>query len=305
MKSLLSFLFIFLSLASFAQDENETNVVGILATTSSASAYSRYASTVTSIISKAFNDKSRFVVVDREKMDQLASERNLQKQEDFINGKVVAQGKSIGARYIVSSRLSQLSTSKYTNEKTRNVWSGLKIVGTEKYLEPAVSVNLGIEIQIIDVVDGSSKANKVISSQLEYQGEVNIDNAVNSSIMKSETVLKRWLNDVFPVYMKILKVESKDKKGLPNKVLIKGGSDMDFNTEKALTFFNSKSKLEVYYLENLTIDGKSFQRPIVIGRIAVDEIQGEFSICNVQSGAKEILDGLSQGKTLLLKVKNY
>lgn len=305
MKPLFTFLFVLFSLTSlFGQEENETNIVGIFATVPSIPIYNRYTSTVTSIISKAFSDKSRFVVVDREKMDQLASERNLQKQEDFINGKVVEQGKSLGARYIVSSKLSQVSGSKYNNEKTRNIWSGLKIVGTEKYLEPAVLVNLGIELQIIDVIDGSSKANKVITSKIEYQGEVNSDNAINASIRKLEIEVKRWLNDVFPVYMQIIKVESNDKKGFPDKILIKGGKDADLEVSKGL-LLNSSSELEVFEMESMLVGGKAYKRQLTVGRVRVDEVQGEFSICKVKAGAEAIQKKLNEGKTLYLKISRY
>lgn len=47
----------------------------------------------------------RFTVVEREASAELESERKLQKSESFIDGKVVEQGKAIGAEYILTGTM--------------------------------------------------------------------------------------------------------------------------------------------------------------------------------------------------------
>ncbi|MBL0288501.1 MAG: hypothetical protein IPQ19_14160 [Bacteroidetes bacterium] len=61
---------------------------------------------------KQFNlfTKSRFTVVDRTNLSALKSEKELQKSEDFIDGYVVDQGKSFGAKYVVTGDLQNIGT---------------------------------------------------------------------------------------------------------------------------------------------------------------------------------------------------
>jgi hypothetical protein len=53
-------------------------------------------------VTEVFSTDSRFVVVDRKSSALISKERDLQKMEDFLDGYVVEQGKSIGAEYLVS-----------------------------------------------------------------------------------------------------------------------------------------------------------------------------------------------------------
>lgn len=48
----------------------------------------------------------RFTVLDRDAAKEVEHERKLQKSESFIDGKVVEQGKAIGAEYILTGRMS-------------------------------------------------------------------------------------------------------------------------------------------------------------------------------------------------------
>lgn len=55
-----------------------------------------------SITSSVFIKDKRFVVVERTKLNVIDKEKELQKSEDFIDGKVVQQGVSIGADYLIT-----------------------------------------------------------------------------------------------------------------------------------------------------------------------------------------------------------
>ena len=48
----------------------------------------------------------RFSVVDRDAIKELESERQLQKSESFIDGKVVEQGRAVGAEFILTGKMS-------------------------------------------------------------------------------------------------------------------------------------------------------------------------------------------------------
>jgi hypothetical protein len=54
-----------------------------------------------SIVTECYIQDSRFNLVDRRATEAISKERELQKTEDFMDGYVVGQGKSIGAEYLL------------------------------------------------------------------------------------------------------------------------------------------------------------------------------------------------------------
>lgn len=54
---------------------------------------------------RALLASGRFSVVDRDAIKELESERQLQKSESFIDGKVVEQGRAVGAEYILTGKM--------------------------------------------------------------------------------------------------------------------------------------------------------------------------------------------------------
>src|SRR5579871_4511064 len=106
----------FCSLSAIVFGQGKT-LIGILPFNCSAqqTGYNRNApdAHVTSIedaISDAFLAAKRFTLVEREKMNQIKGEKELQKNEDFVDGSVVEQSKSLGAQYIVTGNISKAST---------------------------------------------------------------------------------------------------------------------------------------------------------------------------------------------------
>jgi hypothetical protein len=107
-------------------------------------------------------------VVDRTKFDQLAQERNLQKQEDFLDGLVVEQGKSLGAQYLIQGNISQANAQSVTITK-------YKTVGTypnttqQKYYVPGYNVALIVNLQTIDVATGQAKSARTINASRTWE----------------------------------------------------------------------------------------------------------------------------------------
>ncbi len=112
--------FLLLQIHSYSQENADGNyTVGILPVTSVTNDAQMYTPNVQASLSKVFVEKTRFTVVDRTKFDQLAKESNLQKQEDFLNGAVVEQGKSLGAQYLISGNINQISKRAGNREKSK------------------------------------------------------------------------------------------------------------------------------------------------------------------------------------------
>ncbi len=296
MKPYLIAITFFLASAGAAQESTDGKyTVGILPATSTADNGWSYTSNLQSMISKVFVEKARFTVVDRSKFELLARERNLQKQEDFLNGFVVEQGKSLGAQFLISGNITQLTRSGRYVQRSR-------LLTKEVYTVYEMTIGLSVNLQIIDVATGTVKSNKLLNRSVMSE-TTDEQLAVTNAIANLDGHLKAWVNDVFPVYMRIIKVESVTKKGLPDKVLITGGSDMDL--QRSGFIFDTSSELEVFENEVMIVDGKEYRRAVVIGKIKLLEVQGDLSVCKVKSGAEQIQKKLADGKTLLLRISAY
>ncbi len=296
--------FLFVRFDLLAQVSNDGSyILAILPATSSARDGYNYAASVEDLLATAFNGKSRFTLVDRTKITQLESEKTLQKNEDFINGYTVQQSKSLGAQYIISTDISQVNFTKYSKEKAANAL--MRLTTKTETLTSGINANVVINCKVIDVETGTVKTSKIFNLSEDFDGETIGSVCINKLISSSGNKFNIWVNEAFPIYMKVIKVESLDKKGLPKEILIKGGKEMNLQSSKAFFVLNNSSKIDIFYIEKLAIDGKEYTRNIVVGNATIAEEQGDFSVCKVHSGAKAIQDCLSQGKTLLIKVNRY
>lgn len=258
---------------------------------------------VTSSLENAFSSRKRFVTVDRAKIEELYKERNLQKTQDFIDGKIADQGKSLGADIIVTGSINSLNAVaeqfKSTNYSTNQVTYYTKYNGM-----------INLSISLIDVATGSVKASRQFSFQTKETTILGVtDGTVYNTALEAMTAVVNslrysfitWINQVFPEEMKIIKIDKLTKKGLPETVLIKGGEEMNLSHNK--TFLtNNSTELLVYKNEIITVDGKNYPRPVTVGKIRILEVQGEFSVCEVKSGADVIQKEMNAGNTLFLKI---
>lgn len=304
MRRIVTFLLTILAFTVAAQENSGNYVIGLLPATASDINAKKYCDRVEGAIASIFTGKKRFTVVDRTKFDQLAQERNLQKQEEFLDGLVVEQGKSLGAQYLIQGNISQLNAQSVQITKYKTMGSYPNTY-QQKYYVPGYNVTLIINLQTIDVATGQAKSARTINASRTWE-TTSAEDAINASLQLfqnptgREGTLKDWANDMFPVDMKVLKVEEADNKGRPKKVLIKGGEDMDLHRGAV-----SGSKLQVYINDVMMIDGKEYTRPLPIGEIVVFEPQGEFTVCKVKDGADEMQRRMNEGKTLFVKMLKW
>ncbi len=255
-------------------------------------------------VSACFTSKNRFTIVDRTKFEQISRERELQKSEEFIDGFIVEQGKSTGAKFIVSGSLSDISST--AKEYVRKNSNG-QIIGYETKHQAQISFSLSI----LDVETGASKSAKsfTIATGTGNAGAAFLSGMLggapgyNSQEAAVAEVYNRlqghvlgWINAVFPVAMKILRIETTDKNGLPVTVTVKGGADTDLK---------KKSDLSVIIYEKIESDGQEFIKPKIIGQLVVQEVTGEFSTCKIKEGEKEISENLKNGTMMKLEIKSY
>jgi hypothetical protein len=273
-----------LSLMSCAQDPTQSPdghyTIGILPVTSS-TGDNTYNDQVAAIVSGVFSSKGRFTVVDQST-----------------------------AQYLISANINSVITNNIQLQKSQIVkdpYSGKYV--TQYYNVPGIDATITVSMQATEVSTGSVKSSKIVTAAWRTETDwTNTGIAINNAVNYLPGFIKGWANEVFPVDLKVLKIESYNKKGLPDKILIKGGSDTDLEKKKGNLFGSwagSSSRLQVYENEVINADGKVYNRPVKIGEVKVDEVQGDLTVCKVTDGADAIKREMDAGKTLLLKILSY
>jgi hypothetical protein len=291
MKILITTLFLGTIFLINAQATVEKTSIGILPFSySSGSVNSSDGFAISESVVNSFVETKRFNVVDRTKLNALEKEKELQKTEDFIDGDaLVAQGKSIGAQYLVSGHISNVD--KRSEWKTRTKSDG----STEKY--EAFSASISFSVKIISVESG-----EIINSQNFQTGSgggflsVNPKNKEDAFI-KSISSLKReidaWVGVNFPLEIPLVEVVSKSKNGEPAVILIAAGSD--YGMVKG-------EKLKVMEVTEVNVNGAVKTRKKEIGTLKINNVDdGSFSTCSVKSGASEIQSALDSSKKIIIQ----
>jgi hypothetical protein len=229
-------------------------------------------------VTDAFLRSKRFSLVEREKMDQIKSEKRLQQNEDFIDGQVIEQSKSLGAEYIVTGNV--------TKAVVETSQTHAPIAGNITSRNSEVAFN----IKVIDVATGEIKASNSFSGN--GRGKNSFENAMAD--IKPE--LEKFIRDNFKLTASIASVEEKNAAGDAVKVLISRGSSVGMQTGNVL---------KVYEAKELVVDGKKMVRKVTIGKIIVSKVEDEnFSICDVVEGGADIAGKIAASANIKCEIIN-
>jgi len=262
-------ILLFVSTVCFSQEKTS---VGILDFTYAKDGVEKeYVNSIQESVTNAFVKTKRFSIVDRTKMEQIKVEKDLQKSEDFIDGKVVEQGKNVGATYLVSGHI----ISAHAEEMKSDDGKG-KITISYKS-------KLMISLKIIDVTTGGLVTSETIepksgSSVGEFFniGSSTPSTAISKSIKKIEEKVDEFVSKNFPTYFSIAEIQKKDSNGSASEVLIAGGSG--FGLKKG-------DRLKVAEIVEVTVNGNKMTRKKEIGELKITKVEDEnFSICSVIEG---------------------
>jgi 5-carboxymethyl-2-hydroxymuconate isomerase len=235
---------------------------------------------VTEKIKEVFVKSKRFTVLDRSMYTQtnIFLEKEIQKNIDFINGYVVKQGKSKGAKHIVGGKLLSVT------------YKTIKDVLKRCYLSFSINVS--------DVETGELIHSEVISLNLPLPpipkpGLTN-DEALNNTLISLEKKIRAFLEGYVPFYTDIIEIEELEKKKgveLAKTILINAGVDDGINKNDRFGIF------EVTYID--TSKGKK-KREREIATFKVISVQGELSQGKILSGGEELLKKFNSKKTILV-----
>lgn len=286
MKRQILALLLMLTIHSFSFSQNKT-LIGIVPFKSSSggdgyyytnNSNSVYKTAIQDAVSDAFLKTKRFSLVEREKMDQLKSEKTLQKDEDFIDGQVIEQSKSLGAQFIVLGNIS-----KGDLEQKQNY---VPYIGTTT----SYIAEIAFSIRIVDVSTGEIIASN--SFNKSAKGKSAFEEALTAIKPQIETFIK----DNFKIVASMASIEEKNNNGDATKVLIASGS---------ATGVAVKNEFKVYEVSELIVDGKKLTRKKTIGKIVVASVEDEnFSICTVIEGGADITKKMEAGSKIKCELIN-
>ena len=263
-----------LSINTNAQTEKIS--VGILPFTYvSSSANYENVNSIQEVVTNSFVKTKRFNIVDRSKMDALKKEKELQKTEDFMDGAVVAQGKSLGAQYLISGHI----VSAQAEEMRADDGKG--------NIEITYKAKLVISLKIIDIETGQVTTSETIEPKagstllgMIGMGSSSPQAAIEKAMKSIQEKIDSFVNNNFPVVFSVVEIQEKDGSGAAKKILIAGGSD--FGLSKG-------NKMKIVEIVDMTVGGKKIKRKKEIGEIKIVKVEDEnFSICEVRSGGVDI-----------------
>ena len=275
----LKLLILLVSLHSFyAFSQKKTIAVTPFETTSSNISYT-YIKAIEDKVKEAFYSTNRFNIVDRTNQKKLKAEKELQKTEDFIDGKTVGQTSLEGAEQIITGTISQIDILK---TKTK----------TSYYYECKIAFSL----QIIDVATGQVLATEIIRpKQSLLGGFANIasgddsstpKNAFFNSLKGAKKAINKFVGKNFPITTLIVEITdtSSDK---AKSILINTG---------LLNGAKKNQKFSVVELVTMTINGKKVIRKKELGKIKISKVEGdEISKAKVLKGGEAILAKFNSG----------
>lgn len=298
MNKIILFTLLFLSTFSLIA-QNEKITVGITYFTYSTHKEKNYVEQINEIVANEFVKAGRFTVVDRTKLQVIKAEQELQKTEDFLDSKVIEQGKTLGAKYIVTGQLASVATtSSYSVELkkyqyTSSVLLSVKLIDVENS-EVVQAETFGRGTSNASVEGGFFK--QLMNTSCDVAGiGYSTEEALHNAMTNLSCGLKNWIKRVFPVMVSVVEVQETHKKKGAAKILIAGGSSIGLSSRKELSI--------VEFLK-VVVDGKELIRKKEVGKVEVIKVEDEnFAICEVKEGGIEIKERIDKGVVLKALVK--
>jgi hypothetical protein len=246
--------------------------------------YKNRASQIQEIVIELLSKKSSINLIDRSKDTLLLRELDFQIREQSIASKdLVRQGKVLGAQNMIIGTVSNI---KVEEKKGTN---GISIGNL------AYKANISYSLQLMDVESGMILSQKSFSNAKAgildmFSGpSPTSEAAIAAAIRVTKKSVLEWLNESYPPDIKILRIEERDKKGLPATILVTG-------IDEALA---KGTKLSLNEIEMLDAgEGKKLKRSKNIADLKISDKQGEITICKITAGEKTIEEKINSGVKL-------
>lgn len=270
------------SMNLFGQSKTIVGIMPFTATNQNGS-YNRssqnnYIVAIQDAVSDAFLETKRFTLVEREKMELLRKEKQQQQTEEFIDGSVVEQSKSLGASYIVTGNILEAGIQEKQSEAS--IITGMAGLGGITARKGVVNFN----IKVVNVESGEILASEKFTAS--ESGKNGFDKALD--IIKPK--IKEFIKNNFKTTVSVASIEDKAN----GKLLVAGGSSLGIIVG---------TNLKIYEESIYNIDGKRTIRKKELGKGTIEKVEDEsFSICKITVNAPEIISKLENGAKIKCEV---
>jgi curli biogenesis system outer membrane secretion channel CsgG len=282
-----------ISTSSFAQVE-KTVVALAPFSFMQGSANKQYTSRIFNLASNAFAKNGRFDVRDRMYDEVISYELDEQKKSQYREGKVVQQGKQIGADVIVFGHVDYVGAAPSQNQDGSETYYS-QVMFTLRAFDVETGLVMASEVFTQDGHAGSG--NDILGSILNAVGKVSscagnsIDGAVNTCLLRVPVYIDEFITNNFPIEFKIYDVSPENKDMV---VLLVGNEKLGVK---------ERSKLEVFLKEKKKVGEEYLLYTRPIGEIKVGSFEGAFIKCKASKNEDDILFEFRSGNKLYVREK--
>jgi TolB-like protein len=221
-------------------------------------------------VESAFIKSKRFVVIERTNFEQIFKELESQKNEVYLNStKLAQQGELIGATQLVVGTVSSAGNSGTTfSFKVVDVSTG-ETKDSKSISDYSNRKAAGIFGKTLDVVTGGKTSIYTSESTMNVVGGATLN--IDKNVMD-------FINGNYPLTFSLVEI-TKFKGEDAIEVMIAGGKSEGLSSSISLEVINETTK---------TIGTKQLRRKTSIGKLKVEKVEGDLTICKVTNGGKEI-----------------
>lgn len=224
----------------------------------------REAAMLTSITNELLGRNARIAVINRKIDDLLDKERNEQMNAEYIRGRIAKQGMAMGGTHQL---VGIVNSCNITEQRTQNANGTMNV---------SYKATVTFEVMLIDQatgqnVGGSRSYTETGSSGLFGAGE---DGALANVNRRAKKRIANWLMTVLPSDLKVLKVADSTNKGIPTRLLVKGGADIGMAKGEDLLI------VEIEMLDGVPVEN-------TIAELNVTEVKATSSECKIKKGGDD------------------
>ncbi len=246
-----------------------------------------YVESVRAQVMETLSADYRFVLLERDEINAAAMEREYQKSEDFIDGKIVEQGKAIGAEYILDG---------YYDAKANRLTFSIFDVATGTLNCSIIADRdlpkeaTGLVKMLIKIDEGLEDLNETLDPTYKRQRtHRKATQCPNKNIVVSN--IKQLMKECFPssIYWSVLRPEE-ETKGKVKELLIAAGTNMGLK---------KGSIVEVVHRVVEEVDGLQLERYKSVGWGRVIRFENEsFCVIKLEDGMRSIKKLIKAGNKL-------
>jgi hypothetical protein len=224
----------------------------------------REAAMLTSITTELLSRNSRIAVINRTIDEVVDKERNEQMNAEYIRGKIAKQGMASGGTQQLAGFLNSCNVVEQSN--------------TGKYgTTTSYNASVTFEISMVDQSTGQNigrSLSKTVTGSSGLFGGVGPDGALENANRRAKRLIANWLMTVLPSDLKVLKVADSTGKGIPTRLLVKGGQDIGMTKGEDLLI------VEIEMLDGTPVEN-------TIAELNVTEVKATSSECKIRKGGDD------------------